>query len=336
MKRVGIISCQHESNTFLPSPTTYELFASTSLSRGPALLDRWRGAHHELGGFLDGLDAARVQAVPCMATFAVPSGTITAEAYERLARELLDAVSQALPLDGLLVALHGATASAEYPDADGEFLGRLRRLVGPAMPVVVTLDLHANISAAMVEHSSAIVAYRSNPHLDQQQRGYEAALLLARTLAGEIRPVQALETPPMLIQISRQHTASEPARGLYADLEQVLRRPRILSASVALGFYYADVPEMGASFLAVTDADAGAARDAARWMARRAWERRAEFTGTLPDPASAVRGAAVSTRKPVVLMDVGDNVGGGSPGDSTISVRRTDTPARTQWTGHSL
>ena len=318
MKRAGILGFLHESNTFLPTPTTYEHFASTSLTRGPAVAERWRGAHHEIGGFFVGLAESRVQAVPCMATFAVPSGAITAQAYERLANELLDSVRQALPLDGLLVALHGATASEEYPDADGELLRRLRELVGPAMPVVVTLDLHANVSAAMVERSTAIVAYRTNPHLDQEQRGYEAAMLLARTLTAEIRPVQALETPPMLIQISRQYTASAPARGLYSDLEQVLLRPGILSASVAMGFYYADVEEMGASFLAVADGDAGAAGAAAKWMADRAWNRRAEFTGELPDPATAVREAAASGRKPVVLMDVGDNVGGGSPGDSAV------------------
>ena len=318
MKRAGILGFLHESNTFLPSPTTYEHFASTSLTRGPALVARWRGAHHELGGFFAGLDEAGVQAVPCLATFAVPSGTIAAAAYERLAQELIDSVRQTLPLDGLLVALHGATASQEHPDADGELLRRLRELVGPEMPIVVTLDLHANISAAMVERSTAIVAYRSNPHLDQEERGYEAAILLARILRGEIRPVQALETPPMLIQISRQHTTCEPARSLYSDLEQVLQRPRILSASVAMGFYYADVPEMGAAFLAVADGDLEGARAAAKWMAGRAWDRRADFTGNLPDATSAVRSAALSTRKPVVLMDVGDNVGAGSPGDSTV------------------
>src|SRR5215470_10531614 len=118
MMRAGILGFLHESNTFHPSPTTYEQFASTSLTRGPALAERWRGAHHELGGFFAGLDHAGVEAVPCMATFAVPSGTITAAAYEQLAAELLDSVRQALPLDGLLVALHGATASEEYPDAD--------------------------------------------------------------------------------------------------------------------------------------------------------------------------------------------------------------------------
>lgn len=313
MPRVGLLGFLHESNTFLPAATTYEHFASTSLTRGQELLKRWRGAHHELGGLIAGCDESGVTIVPGMATFAVPSGTITAEAYERIATELVAAIEP--NLDGLLVALHGATASAGYPDADGEVLRRIRQMVGPDLPIIVTLDLHANISEDMARCSTAIVAYRTNPHLDQFERGREAALLMVRTLKGEVKPVQALETPPMLIRISRQHTAVEPARGLYADLETVLTWPGILSASVAMGFYYADVPEMGMAFLAVADGDEALARRAAQWMAQRAWERRAEFASALPSPAKAV---AHQGKKPLVLMDVGDNVGAGSPADSTI------------------
>ena len=318
MKRAVVVGFLHESNTFVSVPTTYEHFASTSLTRGPDMLARWSGAHHELGGMFSGLKTAGIEAVPCMATFAVPSGAITPEAYEQIAGELLGSVRAVLPVDGLLVALHGATASVAYPDADGEFLRRLRELVGPDLPIVVTLDLHANVSEAMVRHSTAITAYRSNPHLDQEQRGEEAAALLARILAGEVRPVQALEAPPFFAQISRQYTSAEPASLFYRDLETVLRWPGILSASVAMGFYYADVEEMGTSFLAVADGDMNLARRAARWMAERAWQRRTQYVGGLPDPATAVRNAAASSRKPVVLMDVGDNVGAGSPGDSTI------------------
>lgn len=317
-KRVGILGFLHESNTFLPTPTTYENFASTSLVRGDELIRRWRGGHHELSGMLAGLEESQLTIVPGMATFAVPSGAIAAGAFERLAAELLNSLQEALPLDGLMVALHGATASEAFPDADGEVLRRIRAITGPEMPVIVTLDLHANISQAMADLSDAIVAYRSNPHLDQFARGRDAAHLMARTLAGEIRPVQALETPPLLIQISKQHTACEPAKGLYEDLAELLRRPGVLSASVAMGFYYADVEEMGASFLVVADGDRDLARELAQWMSARAWTRRTEFAGQLPGPEEAVRAALVSGSKPVVLMDVGDNVGGGSPGDSTI------------------
>ena len=318
MNRVGVLGFLHESNTFLPVPTTYEHFARVSLTRGPAMLERWRGGRHELSGMFAGAEECGLEAVPLMATLAIPSGALTEEAYERLVFELLDSVRQSLPLDALLVALHGATVSVPFPDADGEFLRRLRELVGPEMPIVITLDLHANISESMARHSTAIIAYRSNPHLDQEEHGRDAARLLARTLRGEVRPVQALETPPMLVQISKQHTSVEPARSLYASIQEATTWPGVISASIAMGFYYADVPEMGTTFVAVADGDASLARRAARWMAERAWERRHQFCGDLPDPSTAVRHAAETTKKPVVLMDVGDNVGAGSPGDSTI------------------
>ena len=309
----------HESNTFLGVPTEYEDFVSASLTRGAAVLDRWRGANHELGGFLDVLaEEAGVEIVPLLATFAIPSGTISRVAFERVSSELIEDLRRSLPIDGLLLALHGATVSAGHPDADGELLRRVRQAASPQMPIVTTLDLHANVSSTMIELATATVAYRTNPHLDQRERGQEAAKLLLGILRGEIHPVQALETPPMFIQISKQHTGSVPARLLYDDLEHVLTWQGILSASAAMGFYYADVAEAGASFFAVADGDKALARRAARFMAQRAWERRVELTGTLPLPAQAVAGAIAAVRGPVVLMDVGDNVGAGSPADSTV------------------
>lgn len=316
--KIGVAGFLHESNTFLGVPTTYHHFTAASLTRGPALLQRWTNTHHELGGFLDALSAANAEIVPLLATFAVPSGTITAEAFEQISDELLDDLRASLPLDGLLLALHGATVSEAHPDADGELLRRIRALVGPDLPIVTTLDLHANVSPRMIALANATVAYRSNPHLDQRDRGREAATLLLRTLSGDIRPTQALETPPMLVQISRQHTASPPAADLYAAIPEVLAWPGILSASITMGFYYADVEEMGAACFAVADNNPTLARQAARHLAQRAWDLRHALTGTLPTPAEAVAHANNAPHHPVVLMDVGDNVGAGSPADSTI------------------
>ncbi len=318
--RIGIAGFLHESNTFLPVPTTRSHFEQASLTRGEALLHRWSGSRHELGGFLEGAQTHGFQPVPLLATFAIPGGTIEHTAFEELIGMMISDVKSALPLDGLLVALHGATVAERFPDADGEVLRRLREVLGPAVPILMTLDLHANVSQQMIAHTNASVFYRSNPHLDQRERGLEAASLMARTLRGEISPVQAIETPPLLVSIARQHTEEQPARGLYDDLQSVLQWPGILSASVAMGFYYADVAEMGASFLAVSDRDPKLARKAASWMARRAWERRQEFQGQLPSPEAAVRQARLASEGPVVLMDVGDNVGGGSPADSTVLI----------------
>lgn len=317
-ERIGVLGFLHESNTFLGVPTAWDDFAATSMTEGAAMLERWRGKPHELGGMLDGCAECGFEAAPGFATFAVPSGAIRAEDFERLANALIESLRNMGPLDGLLVALHGATASEGHGDADGEVLRRIRDVVGADLPVVVTLDLHANVSAQMVQHATAITAYRSNPHLDQRDRGFEAARLMARILRDGVRPVMWLEAPPWAIPIAAQHTAVAPARGLYADLEEVLQWPQVLSASVCLGFYYADVAEMGTSFLALADGEVEVARRAAQWMSRRAWDRRAEFLPSLPGPAQAVADAMGSERKPVVLMDVGDNVGGGSAADSTV------------------
>src|SRR6266849_4049299 len=228
--RVGSAGLLHESNTFLPRPTAYEDFASTSLVKGQDLIERWQGAQHELGGFLEGAREYGFTPAPALAGFAVPSGALTPEAFEQLSGELLAAIDTAGPVDGMLLALHGATVARSFPDADGELLRRVRARLGPHVPIVTTLDLHANISPAMAAHSTAIVAYRSNPHLDQRERGLEAAGLLDRILRGGARPVQALETPPMLIRISTQNTDEAPAKGLYDDVREALTWPGILSA----------------------------------------------------------------------------------------------------------
>ncbi len=318
MKRVGVMGFIHESNTFAVTPTTYEHFEQVSLTRGRGLIERWTGGNHELSGFLEGAESNGLEPVPLVAAFAMPSGTIVRETFEAIAEETVEALKAALPVDALYLALHGATVSEEFPDADGEMARRLREVVGPDVPVVMTLDLHANVSPAMAASTDATTIYRSNPHLDQKARGLEAASLLGRTLRGEVRPVQALECPPLIISIAKQYTDEAPSKGLYEDVESVLQWPGILSASVAMGFSYSDVEEFGASFLAVADRDRDLARKAARWMARRAWDRREEFQADLPDAAEAVAMAMRAPEAPVVLMDIGDNVGGGSPGDSTI------------------
>jgi microcystin degradation protein MlrC len=271
-----------------------------------------------LGGFIRGLEAIALLPIPCMATYAMPCGAITSDTFERICTELLGSVEASLPLEGLLVALHGAAVSERVPDADGELLRRLRNLVGPDLPVVVTLDLHANVSPQMAEFSTALISYRTNPHVDQAARGQEAPSLLSAILSGHVKPVQALETPPLLIEICKQHTNEQPAKGLYDDLEEVLAWKGILSASITMGYPYSDVPEMGIAFIAVANQDAALARRAARWMADRAWARRLSFVGNLPSPKSAVEAAKRSARQPVVLMDIGDNVGGGSAADSTV------------------
>ncbi len=316
--RIGIAGISHESNSFSSQPTTLDRFREHGLLYGDEIVARHRDAHSKIAGYLQGAELYGYSAVPLFVAGAAPMGPLTAETYETLIDKVLDAIRNAGPLDGLFLYLHGAMVSEQYPDADGEMCARVRRLLGPNVPIMTTPDIHANMSQRMVEHTTATVIYRTNPHLDTRERGLETAQLMARTLRGEITPVQWLEQPPMLVNILKQHTGEEPCLSLIRDLEEANKRPKILSASLSLSYQYADVVEMGASFLSVADGDLQAAQDAARWMARRAWARRAEFVADAPSPGEALQEAAAYPERPVVLMDVGDNVGGGSAADSTV------------------
>ena len=173
MKRVGIAGFLHESNSFSPIPTPYQHFKDTDLTRGKALLERWEGTHHQFGGFLEGAREFEFEPVPLLATYGIPSAPIPGDSFEELAADLTGALRAALPLDGLLVALHGAAVSESYPDADGELAARFRQVLGPRIPILTVIDLHANVSDKMARNTNGIVVYRSNPHLDQRERGLE-------------------------------------------------------------------------------------------------------------------------------------------------------------------
>ena len=146
-------------------------------------------------------------------------GLMTADAFERLSTELTDLLRRHGPWDAVLLAQHGAAVAEGMPDADGEFISRVRATVGPDVPIGVSLDLHANISERMIENATVTVLYRTNPHLDASERALECAALVAGTVAGDIRPVQALAKPPVLVNILRQATAAEPMRSLMAEVE---------------------------------------------------------------------------------------------------------------------
>jgi microcystin degradation protein MlrC len=317
--RVGIIGLLHESNTFLARRTRLEDFEHETLLTGNAIVERFAGTWHELGGFVDGLAAyaGTIDAVPLLAARALPSGTIAADCWNRLLEMMFQQLDRAGDLDGILVAPHGATVSEEFPDADGHWLSELRRRVGPATRIVGTIDPHANLSQAMIAACDALAAYRTNPHLDQRERGLEAVEILVRTLRGEIRPTMAAAFPPLAINIERQMTDEPPLAEVCAWADHQKQQHGVLTNSLVLGFPYADVMEMGSATIAVTDDSPELARQLADELTARLWDRREEFRGRLVDAESALDRCR-GLDGPVCLLDMGDNVGGGSAGDGTF------------------
>ena len=316
--RVATLGFHHESNTFAPVSASLEQFLASGPDQGNELIAKYSESQATLAGFIEAAAAdVDVELVPLLYFDLNPMGTITSEALETIASRLLAALDEGGPWDAVLLALHGAAASEVHRDADGEILERVRRLVGADVPIGVTYDMHANVSNRMVDAATVVNIYLTNPHVDPRLRARQCADLIFRVVRGEIHPVMALETPPLAVNILRQGTSDSPMKELCALANEAASRPGVLSVSIAEGFPYADVEEMGMAFLAVTDDDPELAREIARELARATWEIRAELEGNAVDIDIALHRAAESEAHPVVLLDVGDNVGGGSPADST-------------------
>jgi len=316
--RIAIGGIYHESNTFFSQPMTMERFAEKDLHFGADIMAHWHGTCSEIGGFIEGGQQYKFELIPTVMAWGMPSGSLTDATFESLSQALLSRIEEAKPLDGVLLSLHGAMVATSYADADGEILRRVRKAVGPGVPLMVTLDYHANMTQEMIRWPDAIIGYDTYPHIDQAERGLEAAHVMRRVLQEGLQPKLALARRPLLPHILRQLTGKPPMSDAIALAHELEQRPEIVSVSVAAGFPYCDVPDAGFSVYAVAHNDAEAALQAANQVADAVWKRRAEFQMSLPLAEEAVRQALDEQRGLTVLVDVGDNLGAGTPGDGTV------------------
>ncbi len=313
--RVALLGFYHETNTFSRARTGLDLFHAYQYAEGEDLVERYRGTGTEPGGVIDGAEEQGFELVPILFAAAVPSGPITTGCFEEIIARCEAGLAAAGPLDGVVVVLHGAAASESEPDADGTLLQAVRRAAGPAMPIVATLDFHANVSEKLVQAANAITGYRTYPHVDMADRGREAIRLLGRLLGGEELHGVHVKLPLLTVP-QCQATDDEPMRSLMGVCERVSAGAGIVSASVLMGFAYADCKDLGASVLVYADS-AAAAQTGASEIAGAIWSRREEFVPELMPVADISRLAGEGADVPVVLLDPADNVGGGSAGDGT-------------------
>jgi microcystin degradation protein MlrC len=315
---VAIGGIMHESDTFNPSKTGLGDFTLRRTAPREQALDEWSKSNDEISGYIEGARLHGLDLFPVLMASATPKGPVTDDAFNTLTGELIAQLKAAPHLDGLLLALHGAMVAESYADADAEVLRRLRQAFGTKLPIVVTHDFHANVSEDIVKLSTALLTYKENPHLDTRDRGIQAARIMSGIVRGQIRPVQAIVKPPMIYNIVYQHTGREPLKPIVDESRRLEQNPKVLAASVSGGYQYADVPAMGPSVIVVTDNDAELARREAQRLSDMLWATRDRLKLDLPDAAGAVRQARAAEKFPVTLIDMGDNIGGGSAGDSTF------------------
>jgi microcystin degradation protein MlrC len=316
---IAIAYILQETNTFSPLLTGLEDFR---ISLGHELIVDYAGTRTEAGGFIDVLCGAGIRIKPLIAAAATTGGRIRAEEYPSLRAMLQRELRKALPVNGVLLALHGAMCAEGIDDTEGDLLAAVRDSVGPDLPVVVTLDLHANVTAAMAGAAQALIGYRTWPHVDQYETGEAAARLLLRALAGGIRPVTRLCKIPMILPAENMHTGRGPMAEVIAAGDRCgATRPAILSTSVFGVQPWMDIAEMGCATVCVADGDARAALECAGDMALEFWSRRDRFAVRLLPPAEAIEKALAIGNGLVVLGESSDSPSAGAPGDSAELLR---------------
>jgi microcystin degradation protein MlrC len=322
--RIAVGQLWQESNTFNPLPTTRQDFQHLGLYRGAELIERMADTN-ELGGFIGSLHAwpERPEIVGLVRLPAWPGGSATRETFTWLRQEMLDALAAARPVDAVLLALHGSLAAEGAPDVEGEILEGVRELVGPGVPVVATLDLHANVTAKMVRRADALVLYHTAPHIDIRDTGRRGAALLRRILVDGAKPVTAFQKLPLVVPAERANT-QDPASvscGFRKRLQEMEATAGILAAGLATVQPWLDIPELGSAVVVVADGDAGLARSLCAEMAGEVWRRRREYLPELVSVADAVRMAHDNAEGLVVLSDSADSTTSGAPGDSNHVLR---------------
>jgi microcystin degradation protein MlrC len=313
VRRVGIVSLWQETNTYSARPTTLEDFADFELLHGDAVAEQHRGTKSVIGGMLD---ADGFEVVPVFSAGAWPAGpadrSTLGDLFGRLERELIAAGR----LDGILLNLHGAMVCEGVDDVELETVRLVRKVVG-AVPMAAVHDLHGNPSPEMVDLCEVVISYDTYPHVDMYERGVDAAALLAEMLEGrELRTL--VGKVPLLSCPLAQATAEPPMRDLQTEARQLADDAGMRRISLLPGFPYSDVERAGFSVLVVHDAhlweDAWQVTADLCAEVDRRWE---DFKVARDDPATAVRKAIAASHGPVVIADVADNIGGGSPGDGT-------------------
>jgi len=315
--RIVVGAIKHETNTFSTTRTSLASFREQGLLERDEVLHTLEGTNTEVGGFIRAAEAEGFDLYPTLHASAMPGGMVTNSAFTYLLDHLTRSIEDAGECDGILLALHGAMVAEGHDDGEGTILQAVRTRVGPAVPIVSTLDLHANITRLMVHSADILVGYDEYPHTDMAERGEEAGRLLARLVRGEARPTATLEKPQMMPTSQRMITSQPPMREIMALAHLIEDDPEVLNVTVAGGFPLADFAEAGFGVVVTTDNDPKLATERAREVSKLAWELRPGFLGGTVSVDEGVRRALDVREGPVVLVDVADNPATGGPGDGT-------------------
>ncbi|MBO9609078.1 MAG: M81 family metallopeptidase [Paenibacillaceae bacterium] len=309
----------HETNTFSSLRTAEPQFRETEWAYREQLAENHRGVRDYAGGMLSEAERLGIGIIPIFGTAACPSGIIAGPTYETIKRELLAGIERTAAFDAICLALHGAGVAEGVEDIEGDLLQAVRRLVGREVPIVVTLDLHANVTPLMVEQADVIVGNYLYPHTDSYECGQEAIVFARRMVEGSIRPVMRLVKPPLMIPTIGSSVS--PINTINECCRQYEQEEHVLDCTFYHGFPLADIAAAGVAVLTITNGQAALAERIAAELAGKVMEWKISFFPKYPSPAEGIALALQSASRPVVINETSDNPGAGTPGDGTHLLR---------------
>lgn len=318
MLRIGLASIVQETNTFSPHPCTLDDFRSQSLHTGEDAVRLYRGTNTEFGGALGRLEARGTDIVPFIHAWSMSSGRLTAETLGALGEILERQLERAKPLDGLVLSLHGAMAAEGVDDADGVLLRAARSILGSEVVIGVCLDLHANVTAELLDNSDILIGYHTYPHVDQAETGGRIADLVVDRLEGRAQPVTAMAKRAMLLPPEAQ--GAEGPLGELRALADRVTSDDVLDVSLFPVQPWLDVDDLGFAVTVTANGDIEQARSLASQLVDLAWMMRRSFTVELVAPVEALERARRSTNRPILLSESADSPTAGATGDSPAMV----------------
>ena len=307
--KIGIAGLGHETITFWPGLTRLEAFQRDEL-RGRDVIEKRRGTNTPIGGFADVCESQGVEMHPVCAAFGGVTATVADEVFHHYVGEMKRGFGEA-DLDGILLEFHGAMVTESLQDVETHIVKGIREAVGYDIPIMAALDLHANISPALLEEATMVFGYHSSPHLDRAETGRRATRAIIATIRGEMEPATAIAKPGIVVPSVFSYTGAPPGSEIIERVQGWMQRPRVIDVSMLFSFAWADVHQLGMAAVALTDGDPDLAREVVDDLSVFAWERREALNGggslhTLDEGVRRAIELSRDARKPIVILDHAD------------------------------
>jgi len=320
-KKLVVIQFMHETNVFCPKPADEKAFRDFHFHTGEEVFKKYRGKGNELGAFFDVLmERKDIELIPTVALHACPCGIVMSDVYDFVVRNVTEVICKNSPLDGVIIAFHGAMVAEGHHDGEGDLLEIIRELVGQKIPVIASLDLHANVTPKMARCATAMVPFEHYPHIDTYDTGYVVAKLMEETLDGKLNPVMAYRRIPFLLPLFPSDFPE--IQTLYGVAKNLQDTTGARCVRFTHGFFPADIEEMGMAVMAITDGDRELAEKLADELVNVIEDNIPKLKREYPSLEEALDIAIQPGDGPVVLADASDNPGAGGLGDTTHILRR--------------